>query len=202
MRLILPIFLILIAGLLSFLFTKPLYGEIKQLRLEISTYNTALDNSGDLIKTRDSLLEVYNKEIKTEDKERLNRLLPDSINSIELVLEIERIANLRGIPINNISPGSIEIKNNDSAIKSEDSATEKGIDNSSYGVFSLDFEVEGGYDKFLVFLNDLETSLRLIDVKSISFSLPTSSPDQKNKVVPVNPNIYNYSLTVDTYWLK
>jgi hypothetical protein len=199
MRLILPIFLILVAGLLSFLFTKPLLGEIKQLKLEISTYNTALNNSGELIIARDSLLEVYNRGIKIEDKNKLDHLLPSSINSIELALEIGKIANLHGIPIHDISFDSIKIKNGDPSTNEEIAIAEEGTENLPYNIFPMSFVVDGRYDTFLNFLKDLETNLRLVDVKSISFTLPTSSPDQKNKV---NPNVYSYSLKIDTYWLK
>ncbi|MFA6355047.1 MAG: hypothetical protein WCW65_01310, partial [Candidatus Paceibacterota bacterium] len=62
-----------------------------------------------------------------------------------------------------------------------------------------EFTTEGDYDSFVLFLKDLEFNLRLADVKSISFVVPDSSG---KPVSGVDPNVYRYSLKVETYWLK
>ena len=101
MKLISSISFIIIAIALFFLVVNPLYGEVKQLRTDVSTYNTALNNSTELQKTRDSLIEIY-KSVKIEDRERLTHFLPSTIGNIELILEIEKIANLHGMSIGDI----------------------------------------------------------------------------------------------------
>jgi len=203
MRLILPILFIVVAVALFFSVVKPLYGDVKQLKKEVSTYNIALNNSTELQKTRDSLVDIY-KNIKIEDKVRLEHFLPSTINNIELILEIEKIANLHGLPIKNIRFESMDPVNKDGAsTEKTDEATVTAEDNPSdylpYGVFPIEFVVEGRYDTFLLFLNDLEHNLRLVDIKSVSFTVPSpvTSPTDKT-----NTNIYSYTLKVETYWLK
>lgn len=205
MKLILPISFIVIVGALLFFVTNPLYGEVKQLKAEVSAYNLALDNSTELQKTRDSLVDTY-KNIKKEDKERLEHFLPSAIGNIELILEIEKIANLNGMPIKNIKFESLKSKPLDSTKDAAmlDSAVVVEADPADYlpyGIFPMEFVIEGRYDSFLPFLNELEHNLRLVDVKSINFAVPSPTAVSTPGNI-INPNIYSYTLKVETYWLK
>lgn len=199
MKFISSISFLIITIVLSFVFTKPFYGEVKQLRDDISRYDKALNNSTDLQKTRDSLVEKY-KSIKQEDKDRLTRFLPSSVNNIELILEIEKIANLHGMPIGNIKFESKVLEGtNDSNTGSGGTAIvqNKGIDSLPYGIFPVDFVVVGDYDTFISFMKDLEHNLRLVDAKSITFNTaPVVAKDNTSS------NLYNFTLKVQTYWLK
>ena len=190
---------LIIAIVLSFVFIKPFYGEVKQSRNDVSSYNKALNNSTELQKTRDSLVEKY-KSIKQEDKDRLNRFLPSAVNNIELILEIEKIANLHGMPIGNIRFESKVLEGtNDSSTNSGKTAVtqKKSADSLPYGIFPVEFVVVGDYDTFISFLKDLEHNLRLVDARSITFTTtPVLAKDNSNA------NLYNFTLKVQTYWLK
>jgi hypothetical protein len=198
MKILFPISLLIAAGILFFLIVDPLFTEVKQLRTDVETYNIALNNSTDLQKTRDSLLEKY-RNITQEDKERLNNLLPNTVNNIKFVLEIEQIANVHSMPLKNIKF--------DSKMQSEEAKPASGnmvvanspADSLSYGIFPIEFITEGSYDAFVLFLKDLERNLRVMDIKSISFVVPqpVSKPQSG-----YDPNVYSYTLKVETYWLK
>lgn len=199
MKLISPILFIAISLVLFFVVVDPLYKEIKQIKTDVSTYSTALNNSTELQKTRDSLIDVY-KGVKAEDRERLAHLLPSTIGNIELILEIEKIASLYGMPIEDIKfeAKSLEDKSEtegqvDNIIVAENDPNS----NLPYGIFPMEFIIEGRYDTFLEFLKDLEHNLRLVDVKSISFVVPSSASGAS-----VDSSIYKYTLKVETYWLK
>jgi hypothetical protein len=198
MKLITPILFLTITIVLFFVVIDPLYGDVKQLRTDVSTYNTALNNSTELQKTRDSLVNIY-KDVKTEDKERLIHLLPSTIGNIELILEIEKIANLHGMPIGNIRFDTKSLEGKDTTNTKTDNIVVAESDPTSYlpyGIFPMDFIIEGRYDTFIEFLKDLEQNLRLVDIKSVSFSVPASSGGT------VDSSIYRYSVKVETYWLK
>ena len=199
MKFIFSISSLIIVAVLFFVISDPLYVEVKKTRAEIDIYNKALNSSTELQKTRDSIIEVY-KNIKTEDKDRLNHLLPSTIGNIELILEIEKIANLHGMPIG-------DIKFDTKSLESQ-SATGTGSvvvaesDPSAYlpyGIFPMEFIIEGRYDTFVEFLKDLEHNLRLVDIKSISFVVPPPVITPGNTT---GSNIYKYTLKVETYWLK
>lgn len=199
MKLISSISFIIIAIVLFFVVINPLYGEVKQLRTDVSTYNMALNNSTELQKTRDSLIEIY-KGVKIEDRERLIHFLPSTIGNIELILEIEKIANLHGMPIGDIKFDTKNLESKD-AINTGNIVVAENDPSAylPYGIFPMEFIIEGRYDTFVSFLKDLEHNLRLVDVRSISFKVP---PPVITSGGTTDSNVYSYTLKVQIYWLK
>lgn len=203
MKFIFSISLIIISGVLFFTVVNPIYGDVKNLRTEVATYNIALDNSKELQSTRDGLVDTY-KHITQENRERLEHFLPNTVNNIKFILEVERIANLHSMSIKNIkfdankaTPQDTKTTNptsNTTVITANDPST-----NQPYGTFPIEFTTEGNYDTFVLFMKDLEHNLRLVDVKSVAFSVPppTDKPGQG-----ADPSIYTYTIKVETYWLK
>src|SRR3989338_11599292 len=98
---IIPMLLLVAAVGLFFTFTDPKYQEIKNIQAQIATYDTALDNSKNLLKIRDGLLLIYNS-ISSENLNRLELLLPDTVDNIRLVLDIDTIASRHGIIVKNL----------------------------------------------------------------------------------------------------
>ena len=176
----------------------PLWNDVDTLRAEVDQYNVALDNSTGLQKTRDNLLTKYNS-ISNDDKNKLQHLLPDSVNNIKFILEIESLANLHGMPLSNIK---FENQNDNSTPDPKTAivtaAAKGGL--KSYGVFPVEFTVDGNYDSFVLFLKDVEYNLRLVDVKSVSFMVP--SVVQTKAADSPDPSIYSYNVKINTYWLK
>lgn len=204
MKILFPISLIFTSIIIFFLITNPLYKDTKSLKSDVAIYNNALTNANDLKDKRDALLEKY-RNIKQEDKDRLNTFLPNTVNNIKFILEIERIANLHGMPLKDIKFDSSKLpenQNNNQDPSMVISGEEIIIDNKPYGVFPVEFITEGSYDAFLSLLKDLEQNLRLMDIKEISFVIPEVSDDTNTSGDKINPNIYNYMIKVDTYWLK
>lgn len=200
MKSIFPIFLVAISLAVFFIFVRPLYGDVAILRADIGAYTTALDNSKSLQETRDALLETY-QNIPAVDKERLLQFLPSSVNNIGLILELEKLAKDHNLTIGDIR---FETQSVTEAEKKTSSVTIKANDpsaNRTFGVFPFEFSVSGTYDNFTLFLKDVEKNLRLVDVKSISFTVP-QRPTTKNPETEDTSHIYNYSLKIETYWLK
>jgi len=197
-----PILFLIISIALFFVVVEPLRKSVSQLKTDITAYNIALGNSTYLQKTQDKLLEDY-KNIKQEDKDRLERLLPNTVNNIKFILEVERLANQYSMPIKNIkfeTPIVASVNTglqNNTLIISSDSKFSK-----PYGNFSIEFSTEGNYNSFTLFLKDLEHNLRLVDIKDISFSVPPALAVGATIPPGYNPDIYNYALKVETYWLK
>ena len=61
----------------------------------------------------------------------------------------------------------------------------------SYSTITLHFSTFGTYDHFRSLIQDIEKSLRLVDLESLSIK-----PDAQIK------NTYTYDITIKTYWLK
>lgn len=185
MNIIAPLFLIFAAVGLFYGYTDPHYrGEnvpsnIVRLQKEISQYEEALNNSNNFITERNKLVEKNNN-ISTNDTERLKKLLPDHIDNVKLIIDIDGIASKYGLNIRNMDIS-------DSAVTQGKGVL--GPDNNPYGSLTMKFNVIAPYDKFRLFIKDLEESLRIIDITGISF---TSS----------DTGYYDYEVAFKTYWLK
>jgi Tfp pilus assembly protein PilO len=192
------IFPIILVGLsvASFLvFTNPTYKEIAGYRAQATAYNEALTNAKELQQVRDQLAEKYNA-MPAEDIERLEKLLPNNVDNIRLIIEIERIASTYGMVIKNVKYDVSTTAAASSNPVMTDGVEQQVLDqNRDFGTFSLSFSTEGNYDRFLTFLSDLERSLRIVDVKSIAFSSTESGKTG-------DTTSYKYDIEINTYWLR
>ena len=201
MKLILPISFIIISILLFLTVINPSYSETTSLKDSIATYNLALDNSTNLQKTQDSLVEKY-KNISQDDKNRLDHFLPNTINNIKFILEVEKIANLYNMQIRDIRFQQEKAVATDATVDTKkvgNTSSTASTSSTPYGVFPLEFSTDADYNTFILFLKELELNLRLIDVKSVGFSVSAPTAKSNNGS---DSNIYSYSLKVQTYWLK
>ena len=134
----------------------------------------------------------YNS-ISKEDIAKLEKLLPDNIDNIRLILEIEKIASPYGMALRDVKYNTTGGESNTGrggATLSQ--VAEAGAD---FRVLEMDFSVSGTYSDFINFTKDLENNLRIIDISSVSFSSDTDTKAGANAV-------YKYSFKIKTYWLK
>ncbi len=205
MKLIFSVSFIIISIFLFFVVVNPLYKDVSSLKDDVAGYNVALNHSNDLHKTLVSLSTSYN-DIKPGDRIRLEHFLPNTSNNIRFILEIEQMANLHNMPIKDIKFATPKPEVSGQPATGGETAPTNDPNNDlsnlkPYGVFPIEFTTEGNYNDFTLFLKDVEHNLRLTDIKSISFEVP--SPETKGPTgANINPNIYTYNLEVETYWLK
>jgi Tfp pilus assembly protein PilO len=187
MNFITPIILIIISFAVFFGYVDPAYRvdkplenkmSIKSLLAEDAEYQSALNNTTEIRKKRDSLVEKRGA-INPNDLTRLEKLLPDNIDNIRLVIDIKQIAENYTLTLKNIKL--------DAAVKEDPSRL--GQDNNKYGTVGLTFSVSSSYDNFQNFLADLEKSLRLVDITELS-------------VTGNDTGIYDFTVSLKTYWLK
>ncbi|MBI1975446.1 MAG: type 4a pilus biogenesis protein PilO [Candidatus Vogelbacteria bacterium] len=176
-RLLGPFVLIILAIGLYYFFTRPILAEVRALHDEQASFDQALNNAKELQAVRDALRDRYNS-ISRVNLQKLDRLLPDSIDNVRLIIDIENIARRHGL-----APRSVAIK------ESEARPGTAADDGRPYHSVVLAFSVTGTYETFKRFLADLERSLRLVDVVGISFSAAEDP-------------VYTYQVSLRTYWLK
>lgn len=187
MNLLAPIFFILASVGIFYGYTDPNYrGENKpenivKLMNERKQYLEALNKSADFIAETNRLTKI-NNELSNTDLERLKKLLPDNIDNVRLVIDIEDIASRHGFSIRNI-------KIDNSAESQEESQEALGADDKPYGTLVFSFNITSSYDRFRAFVKDLEESLRIVDITGISF-------------VATDGGDYDYGLKIKTYWIK
>ncbi|PJC25330.1 MAG: hypothetical protein CO056_00820 [Candidatus Tagabacteria bacterium CG_4_9_14_0_2_um_filter_41_11] len=179
LRFFLIILFLITAIVIFFTQTQPYYKDIKTLIAERDEYQVALVDSRELQTLRDQLLSQYNT-ISQDDFNRLGKILPVSIDSGSIIVMFEDRARENGILLKKIDV--IESKESTS-----DSTTALGALPLPYKTVGLSFSISGSYASVLSFFSDLEKNLRLIDIKSISFS---SSPS----------DIYEFNVSAKTYF--
>jgi len=176
MKLVFPIIAIIVAIGIFFGFVDPQYQDIKKLQAKEKQFDGALTRSKDLRTIRDEKLKVY-ESFPPEDLERLQKLIPDHIDNIRLVMDLDTTASRYGMRLTNVNVGK------------PDEGLIEGPLARPYGSITVTFSVTTSYETFLRFLADLEQSLRLVDVVGLSFS--GSKAD-----------FYEFNITLRTYWLK
>lgn len=199
MRFIVPLIMLAVSVGLFFTYTSKTYTDIQDLRIKQAEYSDALTNAAELQAVRNQLVEKYNL-FDTETLAELKKLLPDNVDNIKLILEINDVAVKYGMSLKNVkfqsnssaSPTSIEESNARLAEKKK-----------AYSAFNVEFSTEGTYSNFVLFIADLEKSLRIVDVNSIAFSSPEIQQTALGGVNPSKPrDSYKYDFSVATYWLK
>jgi len=201
MKFIFSISILIISGVLFFTLVNPLYSQVKELKTDVATYNLALSNSKELANKQDDLARQYTN-ISLENRTRLERFLPNTANNIKFILEVERIANIHSMPIGDIkftAPSATDQLKTNAITGTGTGAVIASNDPTAslpYGIFPIEFTTKGNYNNFVLFLQDLERNLRLVDIKSVNFSVPLGD------VKGTDPNIYNFTIKIETYWLK
>lgn len=166
---------------------KPRYDNLKTIKEEVAASNASLSTAGKLKSSREELIEVYNS-IPKADLDNLKTLLPDTVDNIRLIIQIDSLASKNGLStLRSIDYKAIEEK------KSSTTATEAA--KSPYGEFVVSFQTVGQYSNFLAFLSDLEQNLRLVDVTAVEFISNEGSTSGL-------ANNLTYKVTLKTYWLR
>ncbi len=126
-----------------------------------------------IVKINDLKKEYEGIDQYTQD--RLNIMIPDSINNVRLMSEITTLMSSFGLPASGIS-----------ITKEVEDKKLPGI-----GIYSISFSTKGSYFDLKDLLSKLETSMRLFSVQSVSFS-PSEKPDEPMTV----------SIKMNTYYIK
>ncbi len=178
LRFFLIILFLTTAIVIFFTQTQPYYKDVKTLTAERDEYQVALADSRELQTLRDQLLSQYNA-IPQNDFDRLGKLLPFSIDSGNIIVMLEDRAQENSLLLK-----KIDIKE---LTESTSGSTVLGAPSSPYKTIELSFAISGPYASTLSFLGDLEKNIRLIDIKSISFS---SAPS----------DVYEFNISAKTYF--
>ncbi|HYE23485.1 MAG TPA: hypothetical protein VEA92_03540 [Candidatus Paceibacterota bacterium] len=188
MQRFLPVLLIVVAVGIFFAYTNPTYtGAVAAARTEVQSLNGALE-AATAFESRESELEEQQQALPADGLARLVAFLPDNVNNIQLILDLDALAARSGVRLSNFNVGSTE----------EGGAEEGDVDmggslalESTESIESLDITVtaEGSYTSFRAFIEAAEKSLRILDLVSINVESATTG-------------VYSYDMTFRIYWLK
>jgi Tfp pilus assembly protein PilO len=182
---------ILLAGAIFFFYTQPEYDKTKDINAQIAEYNQALQKAAELQQLKQQLLDKYNK-FDPNDIDRLQKLLPDHVDNIRLILDIDNLAQSHQMQLSNV-----QVNGNDSNATQQSVIGTLGTQAQKYDSLQLGFTTSGTYDDFKSILSDLEKSLRIVDLVSLSIA-PAGTVQGPSGLQPT----YTYMINLKTYWLK
>ena len=192
--------LIILALGLYFTLTKGILTQANTIKAVNDQYVSAITSAEQLIKVRDQVLTDYNN-LSPDDRARLDKMIPDTVDNIRLIIDLNSVALKHGFSLRNITAAasaSTGAANSPSTNAGQPGPSTGGFSTGSTGttipVPSLDtvtisFGVTAPYEDFISFLQDLEANLRIMDVTHLT-------------VAANDTGTYDFSLQLKTYWLR
>lgn len=197
------ILLLIVPGWQHFLAVRADSKHLDEINAEIDT----------LTKKRDALNDQIIA-ITKDNFDRLDQIVPSAAHGPEFLVSLEQLAQGRGLNVAKLDLSGVlstktkiaeKILKQPSVVVSTPE-TQSGISGSpgtgvnnfnvvvgqtktpTYQIMSTTMDVSGSYEAFKDFLRDLESSVRITDVESLSFS-PTSGSSS-----------FNFKLSLKTYY--
>lgn len=180
---IFPIILFLASIGLFFGYIHPTYtGDITALSADIDNYNAALA-SAKRFKEKEAQLAGSKNAFSAEQISRLESFLPDSVDNVQLILDLNSLASRSGVQLSDFDIAESE---NSESLQSGVPALAA---QAAYDSLDLSVSAVGSYASLRTFLAGVEGSLRPLDV--IELSVKDSST-----------GVYTYEITFRLYWLR
>lgn len=176
-----PVILVALAVGAFVLYINPTYTSIEVVTADIAKYDDALDSAKEIMAVRDKLAARYNS-FDPEDLKRLEKMLPKNVDNVRLIIDIDTLAAQYGMRLTSISVGETSVGTKVGEKLGPSGTVHQSVD--------IGFSTTSTYQNFRKFMRALETSLRIVDVKNLTFSSTSDGPD------------YVFQLSLSTYWLK
>ncbi|MBU6490654.1 hypothetical protein KGQ25_00605 [Patescibacteria group bacterium] len=166
-----------------FAYIRPVWtGEIALTKDAIANDDQAL-SAASAYAAQQSQLIAARDAINPTDLARLTNFLPDSVDNVGIILDLNALAARSGFALSNIDV-------------SKDALGSSGVPQSTLAaganpVDSVDLSVSaaGTYASFKAFLQGVEKSQRLLDIQDLV-------------VKGSDTGIYSYQMTIRLYWLR
>ncbi|MDB5238553.1 MAG: hypothetical protein JWM46_823 [Candidatus Kaiserbacteria bacterium] len=170
------------AGGIFFMYTQPTYDTVQAQNATIAQYDQALQKATELQTIKQTLLSKYNS-FDPANIDRLQKLLPDHVDNVRLILDMDNLAQKHGMAMQNVSVSASPSSSGQTAVGTISASKQK------YDSLTIKFTAVGSYDTFRQFLADLQSSLRIVDLVALDLT-------------PAGTGRYSYDITLRTYWLK
>ena len=204
-RFLTPVLAIIVSVTLFFTFIKPTFNQYKAIDNEIADYAGALD-SAQALQEKIKELDDEKNSIQESDLSRLQTFLPDSVDEVSIVLILDDVATRHNLVLDGINVktniggkdtvqsqagGTLkdqlfadDPKNAIKEVVGADGTTVKRPQDHIDPV-GLSFSVTGTYSDFRAFIVDLEKSLALMDIGTLSIKEPAVEGDSSSYGVGV-----------------
>ncbi len=182
---VLPLFALIVAVGIFFSYVNPtLNGFIADTKAAIAPDDDAL-KAADTYTKQQAELTTEKDTIDPANLARLSVFLPDSVDNVGLILDLNTLAARSGVSLSNIdvsaaSKGSV----NTGAAGALSASKTSPVDSVDLSLSAI-----GTYAAFQTFLSGIEKSARLLDVRDVV-------------VKGSDTGVYTYQMLIRLYWLR
>lgn len=179
---ILPVIILLVAIGLFFAYVHPTYtGSVAELRSEIASYDAAL-KAAEAYREKEAELIAERSALPPADLARLEAFLPDGVDNVQLILDLNALADRTGILLSDFDTTEVDDEQSGD-LEQIPLASDELTDSIELSVNAV-----GSYASFKQFLDGVEWSLRPLDLVSLTIS-------------ESDTGIYTYDMRFRIYWL-
>lgn len=183
---ILPVAFLLIAGGAFFGYIHPtVTGSITETSKEVKAFDAALA-AAKRYEQKIAELGDEQKNLPADGISRLEEFLPDNVDNVQLIIDLDGLAERSGIKIDDFNTTDLVSSASGADANGESVSIEEG---KPYESLDITITASGSYAQMRAFIDGVETSLRLLDLVSLQL---TDSPT----------GIYKYQMTFRLYWLR
>ena len=190
-RNITAIILIVLAGGIYVTFTSPRIDEVKAIRAINDQYTSAITNADKLVKVREEILKQYNS-LSENDRTRLDKMLPNTVDNIRLIIDLNSIAVRKGFSLRNVkavASGTSQKQAAPASAPQSSSGARIGIPTPILDTVTISFSVSAPYQQFIELMKDLESNLRIMDMTHLTVAANATGN-------------YDFGVELKTYWLR
>lgn len=191
MKTFFSLLLIVVSVIVFVTVIRPRYQNLQDTRKAVAVSTANLETAAKLAESREALIATYNTISKT-DLDNLKTLLPDSVDNIRLIIQINSLATKNGLSLLR----NVDYQTDQAVPEGGQPVQSLEMLNRPYGEFTISFQTTGQYKNFLAFVADLEKNLRLVDVTKVEFAT------NENPTTQTPASSLSYKVTLKTYWLK
>jgi hypothetical protein len=179
-------------------FTRGLWSDAETVKAVNDQYSSAISSSEKLISVRDQVLKSYN-DISAEDRDRIDKMIPNTVDNIRLIINLNSVALQHGFSLKGVtatsnttsagSPSGSSPAASPVQIQNGTAASPFSINVPSLDTVTVSFSVTAPYQQFISFMQDLEASLRIMDMTHLTVSANDTGS-------------YDFTVQLTTYWLR
>lgn len=181
MKSIFPLVLIVAAIGLLYFEVRPMYNEVQVLRAESADFTHALELAQELGTLRNQLEDKL-ESFSQNDLKRLDHFLPQQLDTVRIILDIDGIGVRNGIELNQIQVAAAT-----APTKSDPKAPKV----TAHQAVDVSFDFKATYPQAIALIKDLEQSLRLLDSMSVDVK-----PEKEGSP------LYIFNVKLKTYWIN
>jgi len=190
------IVLVIASVLVSIVYAIPEYRSMGESRERAHVLDDALNTAAKISDATDDLSKKM-AEISPDDLTKISEIIPQEADALRIVNDISRIAAKYGLIMDSPNADKLNEWTADDlrgGVSNQANTNTGLLNGGAINAISLEFSVDSTYNTFISFIDDLEKSLRILDVVSVDFSVESSADQASEKKYTHKVKVITYAL--------